>query len=259
MSNDFRRSLDHIRSIPVTEAPKGHLFERLVQAYLREDPLYRERFSHVWLWPEWVRRFNEDESRRAAQDPESKPPMWFDLDDTGIDLVARERDGGWCAIQCKCYAPGTRIGKRHLDSFVSASDRDPFTSRIVVDAGDSWASSALKTLRELTPGCTVLRFGDLASRPFDWPDLASWDYPEDLRHVGEPFELRAILAQVAWAAVRTKQSYYRGLYYRMKNRGGPKKATVAVQPAILVAIWHMIFSGRCRFASLIGPIAHSLT
>ena len=185
----FQRALDHIRSISETEAQKGRLFERLMQAYFREDPLYQERFSQVWLWQEWVPHFNEEEARRAARQPDSGPPLRFDLNDTGIDLVARERDGGWCAIQCKCYAPGTRIAKKHLDSFVSASARDPFTSRIFVDTGDSWGPNALKTLRGLKPACIVLRFGDLASRPFDWPDLVSRD-PDDLRYVGEPFELR---------------------------------------------------------------------
>ncbi len=185
----FQRALDHIRSISETEAQKGRLFERLIQAYFREDPLYQERFSQVWLWQEWVPHFNEEEARRAAQRPDSGSPLRFDLNDTGIDLMARERDGGWCAIQCKCYAPGTRIAKKHLDSFVSASARDPFTSRIFVDTGDSWGPNALKTLRGLKPACIVLRFGDLAGRPFDWPDLVSRD-PEDLRYVGEPFELR---------------------------------------------------------------------
>ncbi|MDE2718344.1 MAG: DEAD/DEAH box helicase family protein, partial [Chloroflexota bacterium] len=185
----FQHALDHIRSISETEAQKGRLFERLMQAYFREDPLHQERFSQVWLWQEWVPHFNEEETRRAAQQPDSGPPLRFDLNDIGIDLVARERDGGWCAIQCKCYAPGTRIAKKHLDSFVSASARDPFTSRIFVDTGDSWGPNALKTLRGLKPACIVLRFGDLASRPFDWPDLVSRD-PEDLRYVGEPFELR---------------------------------------------------------------------
>lgn len=45
----FQRALDHIRSVSETEAQKGRLFERLMQAYFREDPLYRERFSQVWL------------------------------------------------------------------------------------------------------------------------------------------------------------------------------------------------------------------
>ena len=52
--------------------------------------------------------------------------------------------------------------------------------------------------------------------------------------------LRATLQEVAWAAVRTKKSYYRALYHRLKARGGPKKAIVAVQHALLVALWHML-------------------
>ena len=187
--NGFQRALDHIRSISETEAQKGRLFERLMKAYFGEDPMYQERFSRVWLWKEWVPHFNEASARRAAREPESGPPPRFDLTDTGIDLVAEERDGGWCAIQCKCYAPGTRIAKPHLDSFISASAREPFTSRVFVDTGDSWGANALRTLRGLKPACAVLRFGDLASRPFDWPDLVSAK-PEELSYVGAPFELR---------------------------------------------------------------------
>ena len=55
--------------------------------------------------------------------------------------------------------------------------------------------------------------------------------------------LRDALSQVAWAAVRTKGSYYRALYHRHKGRGGPKKAIVVVQHAILVAIRHMLSRG----------------
>ena len=186
----FQRTLDHIRSISETEAQKGRLFERLMTAYFREDPIYRERFSGVWLWRDWVSHFNELAAREAADHPEAGPPLRFDLTDTGIDLVAEERDGsGWCAIQCKCYAEGTRIGKPHLDSFFSASAREPFTARIFVDTGDSWGPNALRTLKGLTPACTVLRFGDLASRPFDWPDLQAAD-PEELSYSGAPFALR---------------------------------------------------------------------
>ncbi len=52
--------------------------------------------------------------------------------------------------------------------------------------------------------------------------------------------LRATLQEVAWAAVKTKKSYYRALYHRLKARAGPKKAIVAVQHALLVALWHML-------------------
>lgn len=66
--------------------------------------------------------------------------------DTGIDLVAREHDGGFCAIQCKCYAQGTRISKTDFDSFISDSAREPFTARLIVDTGDEWGLNAKKTL-----------------------------------------------------------------------------------------------------------------
>jgi transposase len=52
--------------------------------------------------------------------------------------------------------------------------------------------------------------------------------------------LRATLQEAAWAAARTKRSYYRALYHRLKGRRGAKKAIVAVQHAMLVALWHML-------------------
>ena len=172
MSAGFQRVLDHIRSIAGSEFEKGHLFERLMKAYLIQDPLYRDRFTDVWLWAEWAER-----------------QPGFAGGDTGIDLVAVERAGGYCAIQCKCYAPGTRISKAHLDSFIAASAREPFTARIVIDTGDEWGPTAVKTIAPLTPACAVLRFGDLASRPIDWPDLVR-EAPEALSIQREPFSLR---------------------------------------------------------------------
>ena len=52
--------------------------------------------------------------------------------------------------------------------------------------------------------------------------------------------LRATLNEAAWAASRTKRSYYHALYHRMKARQGPKKAIGAVQHALLRAIWHIL-------------------
>jgi transposase len=52
--------------------------------------------------------------------------------------------------------------------------------------------------------------------------------------------LRATLQEAAWAAVRSKKSYYRALYHRLKARRGAKKAIVAVQHAMIVALWHML-------------------
>ena len=172
MSRSFQDVLDQIRSMAESEFHKGRLFERLMKTYFREDPIYADRFSEVWLWSEWSRR-----------------TPGFDGADLGIDLVAEERAGGYCAIQCKCYAPKTRISKPHLDSFIAASARDPFTARIVVDTGDAWGPNALKTVKRLTPPCSVLRFGGLFDSPFDWPDLAEQE-PEELAFRQLRFELK---------------------------------------------------------------------
>ena len=83
MSIGFQNTLDHIRSISSSTAEQGRLFERLMKKYFTLDPIYKDRFSDVWLWSEW-----------AARRPE------FSGSDTGIDLVAAEREGGYCAIQC---------------------------------------------------------------------------------------------------------------------------------------------------------------
>ena len=55
--------------------------------------------------------------------------------------------------------------------------------------GDEWGPNARKTIESLQPACSVLRFGDLASRPFDWPDLVH-EKPEALTYRREPFSLR---------------------------------------------------------------------
>lgn len=52
--------------------------------------------------------------------------------------------------------------------------------------------------------------------------------------------LRATLQQAAWAAARSKKTYYHALFYRLRARGGAKKAIVAVQHAMIVALWHML-------------------
>ena len=169
---DFQQVLEQIRDVSESEFHKGRLFERLMKTYFQQDPIYQERFSTVWLWAEWA----------ATQ-------VDFDGSELGIDLVAQERIGGLCAIQCKCYAPKTRISKPHLDSFISASARDPFTSRIFVDTGSSWGTAARKTIQGLKPACQVLRCGDLTERPFNWPNLVH-DGPESLSYRAEPFTLR---------------------------------------------------------------------
>lgn len=56
---------------------------------------------------------------------------------------------------------------------------------------------------------------------------------------GAPW-LKATLVQAAWAAVRTKDSYFRAQYARLKARRGPKKAIVAVASSMLTAMYYIL-------------------
>jgi hypothetical protein len=46
----FHQVLEKYRSIAFSEKDNGHRFERLMQGYLRTDPLYADQFSDVWQW-----------------------------------------------------------------------------------------------------------------------------------------------------------------------------------------------------------------
>jgi transposase len=55
--------------------------------------------------------------------------------------------------------------------------------------------------------------------------------------------LKTVLIQAAWAAVRTKNTYYRAQFLRLRARRGPKKAIVAVAASMLTAIYYILRDG----------------
>jgi transposase len=63
--------------------------------------------------------------------------------------------------------------------------------------------------------------------------------------------LKTTLIQAAWAAVRTKNSYLRILFHRLKARRGAMKAIVAVAASMLRSAYHML-SRRVPYQDL-GP------
>src|SRR6266446_7068748 len=59
---------------------------------------------------------------------------------------------------------------------------------------------------------------------------------------GAPW-LKTMLVQCAWAAKRSKNSYYRAQFFRLQARRGPQKAICAVAASILTAIYHILKNG----------------
>ena len=54
---------------------------------------------------------------------------------------------------------------------------------------------------------------------------------------------KTIIVEIAWAAVKTRGTYYRDKYYRIRSRLGPRKAIVAIAHKILKAIYAIIKNG----------------
>jgi transposase len=57
--------------------------------------------------------------------------------------------------------------------------------------------------------------------------------------------LKTALVEAANAAARTKGSYLRDKFYRLKARRGYKRAAVAIAHKILVSIYHMLSQNVC--------------
>ena len=151
---NFNKALDYLRDHATDLSGMGRSFERLIKAALENEPgILGDRFAEVWLWSEW---------------PDREGP------DTGIDLVAKEHEGGLCAIQCKFFDPHRPVPKKAIDSFMSASEPFHFTSRLIVNTGGPIQKNALKTLEASPKPCRVLDRAELDGWDVDW-----WQYVND--------------------------------------------------------------------------------
>lgn len=70
-------------------------------------------------------------------------------------------------------------------------------------------------------------------------DESAGKYKSTATTKGNKF-LRTILVQIAWAAVRTKGSHYRGKYARLAVRKSKKKALIAIARKIGTVLWNML-------------------
>ena len=106
----FRDVLRELADDAQSAVEKGRSFERLVKAFLEQDKAQSERFAKVWLWGDWP-----DNGGRH---------------DTGIDLVAKERDtGDLVAIQCKFYGKDNSIALEQTQQIPDGLRHNPIRQR----------------------------------------------------------------------------------------------------------------------------------
>lgn len=174
-SKTFHDILAELEAASLDTAEKGNRFERLMQAYLTTDPEFAQIYEEVWLWMEYPGR-------------DGRP-------DTGIDLVAKSKDGEFTAIQCKFFAPTTTVDKKMIDSFLAASSKVEFDQRLIISTSDKWGKNAEAAIEGLHPPVARLRAQDLANSPIDWSQF-SLESPDEMvrvkQHGPRPYQQAAI-------------------------------------------------------------------
>ncbi len=181
MKSSLRLLLEQIREATLTEADKGHRFEVLIQRYLQTDPIYKERFSDVWLWSQW---------------PYAKGH------DVGIDIVAKEADSArYVAIQCKFYAPDYLMSAHDVDTFFMAlnstiktehSDKDSFAGGIIIATTDHWNKVLLDALLTQHITCQHIGLSDLEESGVDWTAISKGQAGEITKYDARPHQREAI-------------------------------------------------------------------
>ena len=154
--NTFRDVLANLTDDAPSNVDKGRTFEQVVTAFLQNDKAQSRRFDTVWPWIDWPGR-------------QGRP-------DTGIDIVARERESGdLIAIQCKCYDHTKRIYLNDISTFLAACGTTDFAGGVIVSASEEWGPNVDNALKNRDK--PVARWGPdvLDKSSIDWEkfDLAN--------------------------------------------------------------------------------------
>ena len=122
---------------------------------------------------------------------------------------------------------------------------------------------AIPGVGEHTAEVLLAEIGDTVEQfPTD-KHLASWaclcpgnNISADKRRTGKTRKgqkwLRTALAESAWAASRTKDTYLSAQFHRLRARRGAKRAAVAVAHSILTIVYHLIKNPNATFKELGG-------
>ena len=154
MSISIDSLIHDIREQSANVAVQGLTFEELALKYFQYDAQQQQTLDKVQPFSDWAKEHNESAK------------------DVGIDLVASLRDGGYCAIQAKCYAPNVQLTQSITSSFFAVATGAKFKRRILIDTTQrevsSWVADRLNT--DEPPGQRV-DIETLRQSSIDWSTI----------------------------------------------------------------------------------------
>ena len=139
--NQIDNNLDNQRD-------RGTAFEKMVVAYLKNEPLYKQKFEDVWMLNEVPAEYHI--SKR----------------DTGVDIVAKDYEGNLTAVQAK-FDKG-KVSKDEINSFVAETGKDYYSAGMLVSTTDEWNRNAENALTGTTKPFTRIGLSQLRHANIDW-------------------------------------------------------------------------------------------
>lgn len=167
---------------------RGTLFERLVLAYLKNEPTYRSLYKNVWLLKDVPSEYNISKK------------------DLGVDLVAEQQNGDLVAVQAK-FNKG-KIGKSEINSFVAELGSTYYARGLIISTVDEWNSNARETIDKNAKGIEIIGLSDLRNSQINWADF-SFERPEQTT-IKQPKSLRPYQLDALESAIS---------YFKTKDRG----------------------------------------
>lgn len=139
--NQIDNNLDNQRD-------RGTAFEKMVVAYLKNEPTYKQKFSDVWMLNEVPAEYHIPKR------------------DTGVDIVAKDYAGNLTAVQAKFYKG--KVGKDTINSFVAEAGKDYYAAGMLVSSTDKWNRNAEAALENNTKPFTRIGLSQLRHADIDW-------------------------------------------------------------------------------------------
>lgn len=142
---------------------RGTMFELLSRTYFKNEPMYKRLYDEVWTLNEVPEEYGIPKT------------------DTGVDLVAKERETGLLvAIQCKYYSEDTTIQKQHIDSFLNEVGKKFYSKGIIITSTDKWGKNAEEALNGRDKEITRISLAQLKDSQIDWSEF-SFAKPEQVK------------------------------------------------------------------------------
>ncbi|MBX8455844.1 DEAD/DEAH box helicase family protein [Apilactobacillus kunkeei] len=167
-SKTFNELINEINEHLTNDRDRGTAFEKMVVAYLKNEPIYKKKYSDVWM---------------LSDVPTN---LGISRIDTGVDIVAKDFNGQLTAVQAKFYKG--KVGKDAINSFVAETGKDCYSAGIIVSTTDDWNKNAESTLRNTSKPFSIIGLTQLKNSSVDWGKF-SFSEDNDLS-IKKPKKLR---------------------------------------------------------------------